>query len=409
MRAGTAKPSLGVVPVNVLRIPAPTIGDVDAARSRHVGTMAAVRRMAAAIVGELGGLLSGAVSDATSLVASGSRDPGVSSRMAVLRDTLHQAEEVTRQLAILASRDPSTVGPVRLAPVVERQVKDLRHVVGDRVVIRPDLEGDALWISAGPEQVEEILRQLVLNACEAMPDGGTVEVGTQRWTLDFPHAHAHGTLPAGEWAVLEVADHGQGMTAEVYEHLFEPFFTTKRTVGAGLGLASVYGLVSRLGGQVLVASSPGEGSQFSVAFPAIAGRELAREATVTDALLIVDEDDWSRNVTSRILRRAGFGVLEADRADQALELLRGVAGQCVRLVLVEVAAVRGGRGGFCRTLREEHPTLPVVTISTGTEGSLADRRSVLRRPFTAAELISAVAVHLAPGGPACEPPPGRVS
>jgi nitrogen-specific signal transduction histidine kinase len=382
--------------LTVLRIPVPQVDDVDAARGRHLGKMAAVRRMAGAVVNELGGLLDGAAAGVRELLADCTPEDPRSDQLVYVRNTLQRAESVTRQLGTLARRGVLRAAPVELNGMVEQMLPLVRRLSGESIAVTFVPEEHTLWTVAEPGQVEQILLNLVVNARDAMPHGGGLRLSTQRWLLDFPHAHPHGVLAAGEWTVVEVSDSGTGMSDEVYEHLFEPFFTTKQGLGVGLGLAATYGIAGQLGGQLLVQSGPGEGSRFSLALPAMVRGDRRGGVGAPEAILVVDEDAWVRNVTSRILRRAGYGVLEAERGDEALELLRDVAGQCVRLALVDTRSTRHGGGRFHQILRQEHPSLRVLTMSANAEGSVADRTSVLHKPFTPAELLAAVEARLAP-------------
>lgn len=368
------------------------------ARLRHVEKMDAVARLAGGLAQDVGNLLTAASGNVRELLAECDVAHPMRERLEDLRESVQRASSVTRQLNTFARRQPRRPALTDLNQVVVQMRPLLQRLSGAFVANEEQLADDGAWIEADVGQLEQILLNLVANARDAMPLGGTLRIGTSQWDLPRQRAHRYGTLPAGSWTVLEVRDSGAGMDADVLEHLFEPFFTTKGPgQGTGLGLAAVYGLARQLGGQVLVESSPGAGSNFSVcipAKPAPAGR--AQGSALPDAILVVDDDEWVRTVTARILKRAGYGVLEADHAASAMELLRDVAGGCVRLVLTDILMAGGNGQALAEAVRHNHPGVRVVLMSGAradllpTELTRAGYGPVLSKPFTAMELLAAV-------------------
>jgi CheY-like chemotaxis protein len=200
----------------------------------------------------------------------------------------------------------------------------------------------------------------------------------------------------GNWAVLEVADTGLGMDEQVMERLFEPFFTTKAPgMGSGLGLATVYGIAHQLGGQVRVSSAKERGTRVGVWLPSVSDDSERSMIDPEAAVLVVDDDEWIRTVTCRSLRRAGYGVLEASHAEEALELLRDVAGECVRVVVTDIQMPGISGIEFARLVSRQHPNLRMV-LMTGhgpemVRAAAAGVGPVLRKPFSRAQLLAAVA------------------
>ena len=300
-----------------------------------------------------------------------------------------------------ARRPPRRPALIDLNTVVLHMRPLVQRLAGPFIAVEELLAVGGAWLEADFGQLGQVLLNLVANARDAMPLGGSLRLGTFRWDRPTEHSHRYGTLPGGSWTVLEVRDTGTGMDADVLEHLFEPFFTTKSPgEGTGLGLAAVYGLARQLGGQVIVDSTTGQGSTFAVCLPAKeapAGRPLSGNAPA--AILVVDDDEWVRTVTARILRRAGYGVLEADHATSAMELLRDVAGGCVRLVLTDIMMAGMNGHALAEVVRRDHPGVQVVLMSGGTsdvhpeELSDAESGRVLTKPFTAVELLEAVRVR----------------
>ena len=385
-----------VIPT-VADLTAPAVDDLDA-RLRHVEKMDAVARLAGGLAQDIGNLLTAAGGSVRELLAECPPEHPMKERLDDLRESLQSASSVTRQLNTFARRQPRRPALTDLNQVVAQMRPLVERLAGPFIAVDECLVADGAWLEADFGQLEQILLNLVANARDAMPLGGTLSVGTFRWDVLTDRAHRYGTLPAGTWTVLEVRDTGAGMDAEVLEHLFEPFFTTKGPgQGTGLGLASVYGLARQLGGQIIVDSAPGQGSALAVCLPAkasLAGRSSQGRAPA--AIMVVDDDEWVRSLTSRILRRAGYGVLEADHAASAMELLRDVAGGCIRLVLTDIMMTGMNGLALADAVRRDHPGVKVVLMSGCTSEvrpadlASADYGPVLAKPFTAVELLEAV-------------------
>ncbi|MES2124676.1 MAG: ATP-binding protein [Gemmatimonadota bacterium] len=368
------------------------------ARLRHVEKMDAVARLAGGLSQDVGNLLTVAGGNVRELLAECDEGHPMAERLDDLRESLQRASSITHQLNTFARRQPRRPALVDLNALVAQTRPLLQRLAGPFVAIEEVVAEGGAWIEADIGQVEQMLLNLVANARDAMPLGGKLRVGTFRWRVTAERAHRHGTLQAGTWVVLEVRDSGMGMDPEVIEHLFEPFFTTKGPgQGTGLGLASVYGLARQLGGQVMVDSAPGVGSTFAVCIPAKeAPQGRADAAAGPEAVLVVDDDEWVRTVTSRILRRAGYGVLQADHASAAMELLRDVAGGCVRVVLTDLLMAGESGRVLAEVVRRDYPGVRLVLMS-GLRADLvpdvlagAGGGPVLIKPFTAAELLEAV-------------------
>ncbi len=360
--------------------------------------MDAVARLAGGLSQDVGNLLTVAGGNVRELLAECDEGHPMAERLDDLRESLQRASSITHQLNTFARRQPRRPALVDLNALVAQTRPLLQRLAGPFVAIEEVVAEGGAWIEADIGQVEQMLLNLVANARDAMPLGGKLRVGTFRWRVTAERAHRHGTLQAGTWVVLEVRDSGMGMDPEVIEHLFEPFFTTKGPgQGTGLGLASVYGLARQLGGQVMVDSAPGVGSTFAVCIPAKeAPQGRADAAAGPEAVLVVDDDEWVRTVTSRILRRAGYGVLQADHASAAMELLRDVAGGCVRVVLTDLLMAGESGRVLAEVVRRDYPGVRLVLMS-GLRADLvpdvlagAGGGPVLIKPFTAAELLEAV-------------------
>jgi CheY-like chemotaxis protein len=248
-------------------------------------------------------------------------------------------------------------------------VRDLQRllapIIGEQVEMRVSLGKSAMLVKADPSQIEQVIINLVTNARDAMPRGGTLTIATS-----LVEVEGDGTVPAGRYVLLTVTDTGVGMDEGTRRRVFEPFFTTKGIGrGSGLGLATVHGVVEQSGGHVAVESEPGAGTEFKIYLPRtlespaeteapVAGPVPSRPATV---LLAEDEPDV-RAVLERMLRLMGHEVLVAAGADEALALWRR-HGRPLDLLVTDV--VMAGRPGpeLARLLAAELPGLRVLFIS----------------------------------------------
>jgi two-component system, cell cycle sensor histidine kinase and response regulator CckA len=311
----------------------------------------------------------------------------------------HRAAGITRQLLAIGRRQPSRPLSLSLNESVRQLSGLLRRMVPEHVRISTQLSESLPNVVADPAQLDQVLLNLIANARDAMPEGGELTIETFTTTLLHPDQLL--PLPPGPYASLRVKDTGQGMSEETQARVFEPFFTTKApTLGTGLGLATVYGIVKQHGGHIVVESAPGAGSAFSVYFPAstepLSGTERVAKVVTPRAckLLLVDDDEAVRSVIATILRRAGHDVTVAESAADALSRAERLEGT---LELLVTDVVMPGKSGIelSRELRGRAPDLKVLLLS-GYPGR--DARALreeagaayLSKPVTPTELLSQI-------------------
>ena len=302
---------------------------------------------------------------------------------------------VTRQLLTFSRRRATAAAVLDLAELVRETGALLRPLLPSSIAIVLDAPTPT-WVCADRSALEQLLMTLALNARDAMPDGGTLEVRVAARPSD-----AEGAGDAGA-ALLRVRDTGIGMPPAVRAHLFEPFFTTK-PAGTGLGLAAVYGIVRQARGAISVDSAEGVGTTFSVRLPLAAAPEDRVEPTAApSATVVLAEDEEAVRVSvQRLLERAGHTVLAVSDGGAALRLLLERDGRADLLLTDATMPVLGGRE-LARRVAERWPRLPVVLMSGYTEwdesrdrpGELASVRALLEKPFTAERLRAVVAEAL---------------
>ena len=282
--------------------------------------------------------------------------------------------------------------------------KILHRLITENIYLTLLLGPDTGCVKVDPGQVEQVVINLVVNARDAMPDGGELRVETESTSLDNAAAAQHGVAP-GEYVVLQVSDTGTGMTPEVQAHIFEPFFTTKESGhGTGLGLATCYGIAKQNGGFIEVESVLGRGSSFRVYLPKVAeAAEAAPTTEPTDELptgdeliLVVEDDEALRELTVDALRSLGYNVLEAGDGEQAQRLLIEDAAGRIDLVLTDVGIPRMDGATLARWIAAKKPNVRVLMVS----GYATDKRlpiedlgldyRFLPKPFTRKQLAASV-------------------
>ena len=275
----------------------------------------------------------------------------------------------------------------------------LRRLIGERVDLQATFLDPTLGlVNADQGHVEQVIMNLVVNARDAMPDGGRLTIETANVDLDEAYCRARvGTSP-GPHVMLAVTDDGIGMDAETQAHVFEPFFTTKGTTGMGLGLAVVYGIVKQIGGSIAVVSAPGHGASITIHLPrvdATAGETepspvFAGSVTGTETILLVEDEADVRTVLGEILRSHGYTVLEAHDGDQALQVSAVYEGVIDLVVADLVMPNLGGRELVGRML-PDRPDARVLFISGYTDEAVSDcdalGADLLEKPFTATGLV----------------------
>jgi PAS domain S-box-containing protein len=277
-----------------------------------------------------------------------------------IRHAAERASELVRQLLIFGRRDPAVPETVDVNRLVRDTERLLRRTIGEQVELVSSLCETRCFVEIDPAQLEHALLNLVVNARDAMPEGGTVTIASRR---------------EKERVVLSVRDDGPGMEPDVAARAFEPFFTTKpKGSGTGLGLATVYGVITAAGGDVRIDSRPGEGTTVSVLLPAADG----------GTILLVEDEEPVRELTRRILAEGGFDCLVAADAAEAIELFEANR-DSIDVILTDV--VMPGMSGP-ELVEHLGGAAPPAVYMTG----YADQRleGVLEKPFDADALLRAV-------------------
>ncbi|GIE80251.1 hypothetical protein Aph02nite_62010 [Actinoplanes philippinensis] len=313
-----------------------------------------------------------------------------------------RATELTHQLLAFGRREVVRPRVLDLNVVIREVEQLLLRTLGEHIQLHADLE-PRLWpVLADPGQIEQVLVNLAVNARDAMPGGGTLTVHTGNQELAADEAaRMRPPVPAGRYVRLRVADTGTGIPPDVLERVFEPFFTTKPPgEGTGLGLATVYGIITQAGGYATVQSTVGAGTVVAALLPVT--QELPAAVSTPagpaqlqrggETILIVEDEEALRAVTERILTRNGYHVVSAGGGPEALKIVQDAA-QHIDLLLTDVIMPHMHGRQLAEHVRDARPGLPVVFMSgyaqpfiTG-ESTLEPNTILITKPFAQAELL----------------------
>ena len=371
-------------------------------RQRQTQKMEAVGLLAGGVAHDINNVLTAILGHATLLQRRLPPDDEVRSDADEIVVAAQRASALTRQLLAFSRRDVVQPRPIDLSALVSDLQRMVGRLIGEDVEVVTRLAPDLPAVKADPGQMEQVVLNLLVNARDALPFGGRIEVTTRA----EPTVEGDERAPRG-WVVLDVRDTGTGIPPEVRERIFEPFFTTKPPgKGTGLGLSTVYGIVTQAGGHVDVESAPGQGATFHVWMPAAEedtvvekdapGAESAGGAQDAKAVILLAEDeDAVRSVVRRILERAGYRVMAAGSGAEALRLAAEHEGP-LDLFLTDVVMPDLGGIETADRLLESRPGTPVLFMSGYTESEALRARTrlepslLLSKPFTPDALLGRV-------------------
>ena len=322
-----------------------------------------------------------------------------------IRVALERAAGLTRQLLVFSRRQ--TVQPVvlKLNDVITDLSQMLRRLIDENIDLTISLDKEAGCINADPGYIGQVLMNLVVNARDAMPNGGTLAITTGKATLDAEYECSHSDVRAGIYVMMRVTDSGTGMTDEVKTRLFEAFFSTKPAgKGTGLGLATCQTIVHLSGGHIEVDSQLGKGTTFTIYFPEARDHpDTIAIPTPTgplprgkETLLIVEDEAAVRHLARVILQGQGYQVLSASNGQEALNVVRNHQGTPISLVITDVIMPRMGGKVMADWLKTIDPDLHVLFTSGYTDDALAKHDvlgadiAFLPKPYTPAILIRRV-------------------
>jgi PAS domain S-box-containing protein len=365
-------------------------------RLRQAQKMEAVGRLAGGIAHDFNNLLTVITGRGELLLRRLPAEDAARRDIELIKKTAERAGLLTKQLLAFSRKQMLQPKVLDLNGIVAGVAQMLQRLIGEDIDLVTLLDPNLGAVRADPAQVEQIILNLAVNARDAMPQGGRLVIETTNIDLDPAFAAANPGIAPGPSVLLQVSDTGSGMTPEVQAHIFEPFFTTKEVgKGTGLGLATVYGIVKQHEGSIAVESAPGEGTRFRIYLSQVdetperiePGAPAGRAPTGSETVLLVEDEDGLRELARDILTSAGYKVLAASGAAEALEVARRHGGP-IHLLLTDVVMPQMSGRDLVERLSPEHPEMKTLYMSGYTadaivhHGVLDPGTMLLPKPFT---------------------------
>ncbi|MFZ0808322.1 MAG: PAS domain S-box protein [Candidatus Sulfotelmatobacter sp.] len=383
-------------PADVLEAIAEDVTDRRALEDqfRQAQKMEAVGRLAGGVAHDFNNLLMVISGYAEVILASLDLEHPLHDKARAIQQASDRATTLTRQLLAFSRKQLLELKVVDVNSIVADMERLLRPLIGEDVELVTRFAKQAGFTRADAGQLEQVLMNLVVNAKDAMPNGGKLTIETQNIVVDESHRRGQNFIRPGSYVLLSVSDTGMGMDKETQSRIFEPFFTTKeKGKGTGLGLSTVYGIVKQSGGYVMVQSEIGQGTSFHIYLPQVAGvaeklaAPVARTAQGgTETILLVEDEESVRQLVRETLAARGYHVLEAGNGEAALDV--AMREEKIDLVITDV--VMPGMGGreLVQHLAKSRPEAKVLYLSGYTEeaitgeGNTGKATAFLQKPFT---------------------------
>jgi len=378
-------------------------------RLRHSQKLEAVGRLAGGVAHDFNNLLTAIIGYSELLEARLSGNNACQEHAQLIRKAGEQAAALTRQLLAFSRKQLLQPKVLDLNALILEMHKLLQRVIGEHIRIHIETATTDARVLADPNQIEQVVLNLGVNARDAMPAGGTLTITTLRRTPPSGLLEKDDSHSARECVALMVRDTGTGMDEETKGRIFEPFFTTKGPgKGTGLGLATVYGIVKQSGGGIMVESELGKGSVFSIYLPYAEAPLTPPEPSLPpleksrlrETILVVEDEEVVRQLLCSVLGDAGYEVLCAGSSSEAIALVKGHAG-VIQLLVTDVVMPEMHGPDLARLLTQMKPEMKVLFVSGYSENDISDQGviepnlDVLQKPFTQQILIRKISSMLA--------------
>jgi len=373
---------------------------------RQAQKIEAVGQLAGGMAHEFNNYLGIVLGYSELLLEEAAATEGLRRNVSEIKAATQRAASLTRQLLALSRRQVLQPKVLDVNAVVWETHKLLRRLIPENIELVPVLDPNLQPVKVDPAQIQQILINLVVNARDAMPQGGKVVIETANVELDEEYAGRHIEVQPGRYVMLAVSDNGSGIDEPTQARIFEPFFTTKQEgKGTGLGLSTVYGIVRQSGGHITVESAPGEGTRFRIYLPPTAATELKVEdetlpmqtevLTGTETVLVVEDEPALRRLISVSLEKRGYTVLAADDGTEAIRILENNPGK-IDLVVSDIMMPKMNGLELRKKAILLRPEMQFLLISGYAEDTISETAHLpqdvgyLEKPFLPAELARKV-------------------
>ena len=367
--------------------------------------MEAIGTLAGGIAHDFNNSLQGILGYSQILISEKNQaDPDLQ-KMVQIEKAAKRASELTKQLLMFSRKVESQLRPLDLNQEIRQSENLLERTIPKMVSIETRLGDNLRIINGDPVQIEQMIMNICINARDAMPDGGRLIIESRETFLDAAYCNFYVDIVPGEYVMLKISDNGSGMDRETLEHIFEPFYTTKKTgKGTGLGLSMVYGIVKNHGGHITCNSEPAKGTTFEIYFPVIEeipADHLDQEDDSDDVphgvetILLVDDEDYLRELGYQMLSRFGYSVLTAPDGETALEIFQENNHDIALIIMDLIMPGMGGKACIQKMLKLD-PNTKVIIASGYSVDSLTKEKldsmakGYISKPFELKQMLGLV-------------------
>jgi signal transduction histidine kinase/CheY-like chemotaxis protein len=354
--------------------------------------MESIGLLAGGIAHDFNNLLTVIINYASMLLGE-AQDETTKNRLQVMSNCAERAATLTGQLLSFSRQQATSAQTVNLNAVLTSLDHMVHRVIGENIALALSLEPALGALSADPSQIIRVVMNLVVNARDAMPDGGKLAIETKNVAMSETDVANLPELAAGNYVVLEVTDTGAGMDEETKSHIFERFYAPKQSgLSDGLSIPAAQRIVKQTRGQILVVSTVGKGTSFKVYFPRVDEVKVVEKGQRT--VLVVEDEDVVRQVACDIIRRGGYKVIEASSAQAALEVC-GQSKDEIDVVLTDLVMPKMNGPELVKRLAEDHPKVSVIFMSGYTSDAaiaqgLDAKMAFVQKPFSPKVLLQTI-------------------
>ena len=369
---------------------------------RHAEKMEILGRLVGGVAHDFNNLLTTILGNVSFLMAGPEGNPNWKEDLGEIKKAAQRAASLTSQLLAFTRRQALQPKVLDLNFEIKNVEKIIGRSIGEDIHIQMNLAPNLYFVTADSGHIEQVLMGLAVNAKDAMPNGGALTIQTENLDLKEDLLNGNFKIPKGNYVLLTISDTGKGMDEDLRTHIFEPFFTSKdRKIETGLGLATVYGIIKQNGGFIECESALGEGTTFRIYFPRTDSRALEEKnnpevssRSENKTILLLDDEKSVRQLTARMLKMAGYFVLEAGSASEAKKILEE-AKESPQLLLSDVVLPDQNGMDFAASIRPAYPHLKVIFMSGYLDRPFGDFKieenaAFLQKPFNQEELLQKI-------------------
>jgi len=369
---------------------------------RQSQKMEAIGLLAGGIAHDFNNLLMVILCNCDLVLARAKNDDPLKEDIVEIKNSAKRAAELTRQLLAFSRKQVLKPQVIDMNSVVGDLHKMINRLIGEKINLNTLLFPDLGLVRSDRGQLDQVIMNLVVNARDAMPDGGKLTIETGNVHLDDKYSKKYSKIKPGNYVMMAVTDTGTGMSRETVDKIFEPFFTTKGVgKGTGLGLSTVYGIIKQSNGYIYCYSEPGKGTTFKIYLPLVeeelmSASELKEDKSFTfngEKIVIIDDEKEIRDVMKRMLEQEGFQVFAAESYQ---DVLKYFGQNKIDLLITDVIMPEINGDEIADEIRDKYPDVKIIYMSGYTESTIMDfslldkNKMYLQKPFSRQSLVHSV-------------------